>query len=90
MMQSTQDFPPVEAILSGPHWLDRVRVVHVEPRGTTRVLIEAVTLDGQACLISHLLKLEDLGGLQMEAESDPPLPRRRSGRLPPRRRGRQG
>jgi hypothetical protein len=44
----SSEFPPVGAILSGPHWPDRVRVVRVEPRGTSRVLIEAVILDGQA------------------------------------------
>jgi hypothetical protein len=43
----SSEFPPVGAILSGPHWPDRVRVVRVEPRGTSRVLIEAVTLDGR-------------------------------------------
>jgi hypothetical protein len=70
--QSSHELPPVGAILSGPHWPDRVRVVRVEPRGTSRVLIEAVTLDGQARLFSRLLTREDLAGLQVEAESDRP------------------
>ena len=55
------NLPPIGAILSGPHWPDRVRVVRVEPRGTARVLIETVTLDSQARLISRLLKHEELG-----------------------------
>jgi hypothetical protein len=65
--------PPIGAVLSGPHWPDRVRVVRVEPRGTDRVLIEAVTLDEQARLIlSRLLKLQNLDGLEIEAEADHP------------------
>jgi hypothetical protein len=66
-MSSSNEFPPVGAILSGPHRPDQVRAVHVEPRGTSRVLIEAVTVDDQACLISRLLKREDLASLQVEA-----------------------
>ena len=69
---SMSDLPPINAILNGPHWPSRVRVVRVEPRGTTRVLIEAVTLDDQCRLISRLLKREDLTGLEMEAETDRP------------------
>jgi superfamily II DNA or RNA helicase len=71
-MFMASEFPPVGAILSGPHWPDRVRVVRVEPRGTNRVLIEAVTLDGQDRLISRLLRREELDGLQVEVESDRP------------------
>ncbi|MBU1747097.1 MAG: DEAD/DEAH box helicase, partial [Chloroflexi bacterium] len=66
------DLPPIGAILSGPHWPSRVRVVRVEPRGATRVLVEAVTLDEHARLISRLLKHEDLAGLAVEAETDRP------------------
>ena len=62
------DLPPVGAVLSGPHWPGRVRVVCIEPRGVTRVLIEAVTLDHQSRLISRLLKREDLAGLEVAAE----------------------
>jgi SNF2 family DNA or RNA helicase len=62
--------PPVGAILSGPHWPGRVRVVRVEPRGTARVLIEAVTLDDQARLISRLLARDDLATLGGEHEAD--------------------
>jgi hypothetical protein len=63
---------PVGAILSGPHWPARVRVVRVEPRGTARVLVEAVTLDEGAHLISRLFRREDLAGLQVEAEVQGP------------------
>jgi superfamily II DNA or RNA helicase len=72
MTPSPGELPPVGAILSGPHWPHRVRVVRAEARGTRRVLIEAVTLDGQARLISRLLKREELASLQVEAESDRP------------------
>ncbi len=72
MTQPSSELPPVGAILSSPHWPDRVRVVRVEPRGTTRVLIEAVTLDDQSRLISRLLKRTDLAGLAVEAEADRP------------------
>ena len=67
---SASDLPPIGAILSGPHWPDRVRVVRVEPRGATRVLIEAVTLDGRSRLISRLLRREDLAGLHVESEAE--------------------
>jgi superfamily II DNA or RNA helicase len=70
--QSSDNLPPVGAILSGPHWPDRVRVVRIEPRGSSRLLVEAVTLDDQARLISRLLRREDLVALQVEAEADRP------------------
>ena len=41
----TDHLPPVGAILTGPQWPGWVRVVRVEPGGTSCVLIEAVTLD---------------------------------------------
>ncbi len=72
MTPSPGELPPVGAILSGPHWPGRVRVVRAEARGTRRVLIEAVTLDGQARLISRLFKREELASLQVEAESERP------------------
>jgi superfamily II DNA or RNA helicase len=72
MTRPSSNLPPIGAILSGPHWPDRVRVVRVEPRGTGRVLIQAVTLDGQDRLFSRLLKREELVNLQVEAESDRP------------------
>ena len=67
-MGTSGDLPPVGAVLSGPHWPGRVRVVRIEPRGSARVLIEAVTLDHQSRLISRLLKREDLAGLEVAAE----------------------
>lgn len=72
MGQTSDALPPVGAILSGPHWPDRVRIVRIQLRGTNRVLIEAVTLDGQARLISRLLKLQDLDSLEIQAETDRP------------------
>ena len=72
MTQPLDDLPPVGGILSGPHWPDRVRVVRAEPRGTTRVLIEAVTLDDRSRLISRLLRREDLADLQVGAEAGRP------------------
>ena len=72
MTQPPRDLPRVDAILSGPHWPERVRVVRVEPRGTTRLLIEAVTLDDHSRLIRRMLKREDLTALQIEAEVDQP------------------
>jgi len=72
MTQSLDDLPPVGAILSSPHWPDRVRVVRVQPRGTNRVLIEAATLDGQPRLVSRLLKREDLASIEVQAETDRP------------------
>jgi len=69
---SFPDLPPIGAILSGPHWPDRVRVVRVEPKGKNRMLIEAVTLDDESRLISRLLKIEDLANLEIELEADRP------------------
>lgn len=66
MTQPSANFPPVGAILTGPHWPDRVRVVRVEPHGASRVLIEAVTLDGQDRLISRVFKQTDLASLIVE------------------------
>jgi superfamily II DNA or RNA helicase len=74
MTQSTDNFPPIGAILTGPHWPGRVRVVRVEPRGMSRVLIEAVTLNGQDRLISRLLRNADLVSVVVETQTDhPPL-----------------
>ena len=70
--QPTNDLPPVGAILSGPYWPGRVRVVRAEARGTRRALIEAVTLDDQARLISRLFKLEELAALTVETDGDRP------------------
>lgn len=67
MVQSANSFPAVNAILSGPNWPGRVRVVRVEPRGASRVLVEAVTLDEQAHLISCVFRLDELSRLQVEA-----------------------
>jgi superfamily II DNA or RNA helicase len=72
MAQSSDNLLPVGAILSGPHWPDRVRVVRVEPRGTSRVLVEAVTLDEQSRLISRLFQREELAALEIELEADRP------------------
>ena len=71
-MQPSDNLPPVGAIVRSPHWPDRVRVVRVEPRGSNRVLIEAVTPDGQSRLVSRLLKREDLDALHIEAEAGQP------------------
>lgn len=70
--QPTSNLPPIGAILTGPHWPDRVRVVRAEPRGAGRVLIEAVTLDGQDRLLSRLFKTADLAGLQVEIQAGQP------------------
>jgi hypothetical protein len=70
--QPANNIPPIGAVLTGPHWPARVRVVRVEPRGTSRVLIEAVTLDEDSRLISRLLKLKDLEELQIETNTDRP------------------
>jgi len=67
-LSTSGDLPPVGAVLSGPHWPGRVRIMRIEPRGSARVLIEAVTLDPQSRLISRLLKREDLAGLEVAAE----------------------
>ncbi len=72
MTQVSDTFPPVGAILSGPHWPTRVRVVRVEARGTARVLIEAVTLDEQARLIQRVLRREELATLQVVSIADQP------------------
>ena len=72
MAQPPADLPPAGAILTGPHWPDRVRVVRAEPRGSTRVLIEAVTLDRQSRLISRLLKRDDLARLRVETQLNRP------------------
>ncbi len=72
MTQMPDPFPPIGAILSGPHWPTRVRVVRVAARGATRVLIEAVTLDGQARLIQRVLRREELPALQVESVADRP------------------
>jgi SNF2 family DNA or RNA helicase len=72
MTQPPGDLPPIGAVLTSPHWPDRVRVVRVEPQGETRVLIEAATLDDQPRLISRLLKLADLADLKVEVEADRP------------------
>jgi hypothetical protein len=67
MTQPTNNFPSIGAILIGPHWPARVRVVRVEPGGLSRVLIEAVTLDEQARLISRVFRRSDLANLEVEA-----------------------
>jgi superfamily II DNA or RNA helicase len=72
MPQASPDIPLIGAILSGPHWPDRVRVVRVEPQGASRVLIEAVTLDGQSRLISRVFRHTELSNLQVEAHTDRP------------------
>ena len=70
MTQSINDLPPVGAILSGPYWPGRVRIVRVEPRGTRRAIIEAVTLDDQSRLISRMFRREELAALVVETEAD--------------------
>jgi superfamily II DNA or RNA helicase len=65
-------FPPIGAILTGPQWPGRVRVVRVEPRGASRVLIEAVTLDEHARLMPRLFRREDLASLQVAVENSRP------------------
>jgi hypothetical protein len=72
MTPSPTELPPIGAILAGPHWPDRVRVVRVEPRGESRVLIEAVILDGQDRLISRLFKRSELAGLHIDLQADQP------------------
>ena len=72
MPQDADTLPAVNAIFSGPNWPGRVRVVRVEPRGSSRVLIEAVTLDEAARLISRVFRLDELAGLQMDAVSSAP------------------
>ncbi len=72
MTETTDQLPPVGAILTGPQWPSRVRVVRAEPRGTSRVLIEAVTLDQQARLLSRLFRHEELAGLQIAVEDNRP------------------
>jgi len=72
MTETPALFPPIGAILSGPHWPTRVRVVRVEARGTTRVLIEAATLDDQARLLQRVLRWEDLATLEVESGADQP------------------
>ncbi len=64
--------PPIGAILTGPQWPGRVRVVRSEPRGASRVLIEAVTLDEHARLMSRLFRYEDLANLQIVVEDNHP------------------
>ncbi len=72
MTDTPDHLPPIGAILAGPQWPSRVRVVRAEPRGTSRVLIEAVTLDAQARLISRLFRREELATLQIAVEDDRP------------------
>ena len=83
MTHPPTDLPPIGAILSGPHWPDRVRVVRVEPRGTSRVLIEAVTLDEQSRLISRLFRREDLASSGGRSRSRPAHARGRPAGLSP-------
>ncbi len=70
MTQDRQPFPPIGAILAGPRWPDRVRVVRVEPQGTRRVLIEAVTLNEHARLISRMVRVSDLAEMAIETEAE--------------------
>ena len=70
--QTNSTLPPIGAILSGPHWPTRVRVVRVEARGTARVLIEAVTLDEQSRLLQRVLRREELAVLQIDSIADRP------------------
>ncbi len=72
MIPPVDSLPPIGAILTGPQWPSRVRVVRAEPRGTSRVLIEAVTLDEQARLIPRLFRREDLATLQIAVEDNRP------------------
>jgi superfamily II DNA or RNA helicase len=66
MPSPREDLPPIGAVLTGRHWPGRVRVVRAEPHGTARALIEAVTLDDQARLISRLFRLAELSDLTIE------------------------
>jgi superfamily II DNA or RNA helicase len=68
MPRPDDNFPPIGAVLTGRHWPSRVRVVRVEPHGTARVLIEAVTLDDQARLISRLFRTAELADLTVEED----------------------
>ncbi len=70
MAEISPNPPSVGAVLTGPHWPGRVRVVRVEPQGAGRVLIEAVTLDGQDRLISRLFKQADLAQLVVETQAN--------------------
>jgi hypothetical protein len=67
---TSNDLPPIGAILDGPYWPERVRVVRVAPRGAGRCLIQAVTLDGQATLLTRILSDRDLerGTVYLEAD----------------------
>jgi SNF2 family DNA or RNA helicase len=71
-LSTESELLPVGAVLSGPHWPSRVRVVRVEPRGTSRVLVEAVTLDERSRLISRLFRRDDLTTIEIEVEGGRP------------------
>jgi superfamily II DNA or RNA helicase len=66
------DLPPTGAILDGPYWPERVRVVRAAPRGAGRCLIQAVTLDGQATLITRILNNRDLARVTVDLEAERP------------------
>ncbi len=59
MTQSPDNLLPVGAILSSSHWPDCVRVVRVEPRGTSGVPVEAITLDERSRPLSRLAHSHD-------------------------------
>ena len=58
--------------MTGPHWPGRVRVVRVEPSGSSRVLIEAVTLDEQSRLLSRMFRRSELANLATEQQAGGP------------------
>ncbi|MFW6097604.1 MAG: helicase-related protein [Chloroflexota bacterium] len=68
-MKSPPDsLPAVDAILSGPYWPGRVRVVRAEPRAGGRVRLDVVTLDEQSRLISRNFNREELERLTVERQ----------------------
>lgn len=70
MTDDDGSFPPVDSILDGPYWPERVRVIRVEPSGSTRVRVDAVTLNEQPRLYSQVLRRADLANVTVEVSGE--------------------
>ena len=69
-MHQTNETPTSpDTILTGAFWPGPVRVIRVEPIGTTRIQIEAVSLDGEERLITLVLKRADLAHVRNQVRT---------------------
>jgi len=61
-----------DTVLHGPFWPGPVRVIRVEPIGTTRIKIQTVSLDDEKKLITRVLRRQDLTRVQAVSAAGQP------------------